>query len=205
MRTALRARAAVLGGGVLLLSAVLTGCNDDSTSAAPPSAPSAPSAPSVPSSSPAASPTGTTSSAPAPAPTAAADCLLTDLTFGLKEASSAVLLTATNKGTAPCALHRAPVVSDPVAGHDLAVAEGGKPPAAVVLAPGRTAYAAITMGQRESTQNHRAKTVNIALVGKDGGGTDGHVAVESPGPGGLAINPSTRIGYWRAAEGEALS
>ncbi|MFF9482728.1 DUF4232 domain-containing protein [Streptomyces sp. NPDC014733] len=127
--------------------------------------------------------------------------------LALKEAGgtpSAVLLTATDNGSTPCSMYHAPFVADPVAGHHLTADPDTTPQAVVVLAPGRTAYAAITLARQESTQNHRTRTLNVTLAGKDGTGTDGHVAVSSPGPAGLQINPSTRVTYWQSTEEGAL-
>ncbi|MER7029089.1 MULTISPECIES: DUF4232 domain-containing protein [Streptomyces] len=134
-------------------------------------------------------------------------CVLGTTEFALKEAAgkpSAALLTATNNGSTPCSMYHAPFVADPVAGHTLTVAPDTEPQAVVVLAPGRTAYAAITLARTESTQNHRTKTFDVTLAGKGNTGTDGHTAVSSPGPAGLQINPSTRVTSWQSTEEDAL-
>ncbi|TSB15166.1 DUF4232 domain-containing protein [Streptomyces benahoarensis] len=135
------------------------------------------------------------------------DCVLGTTEIALKEAGgmpSAVLLTATNNGSTPCSVYNAPFVSDPVAGHNLTVDQDSKPQAVVTVAPGRTAYAAITLAQKESTQNHRTKSLTVTLATKANSGTDGHYTVSSPGPAGLQINPSTRVTYWQSSEEDAL-
>ncbi|MGW1840787.1 DUF4232 domain-containing protein [Streptomyces sp. NPDC002067] len=224
MRSTLRARAALGLASVAVLSLSLTACDGgaDGTKADPSGAASsaqADAATDEPVDSSPAQPGQKAEKGQAPSSAAPArsrqpgdaagddDCVLGTTKIAMKEAGgmpSAVLLTATNNGSAPCSLYNAPFVSDPVAGHNLAVDEDSRPQAVVVLAPGRTAYAAITLAQRESTQNHRTRTVNVTLATKANSGTDGHTAVSSPGPAGLQINPSTRVTYWQTTEEGAL-
>ncbi|MEU3711067.1 DUF4232 domain-containing protein [Streptomyces catenulae] len=222
MRTALRTRSALGLASVAVLSLSLTACDGGadgakashatSSSAARPEGGTDRPADSSPARPARSDEAQASSAAPARDPKSdagAADdaCAPHTTGFALKEADgrpSAVLLTATNNGSAPCSMYHAPFVADPVAGHRLTADPDTTPQAVVVLAPGRTAYAAIVLRRQESTQNHRTKTVNVTLASKENTGTDGHVAVSFPGPAGLQINPSTRVTYWQSTEEGAL-
>ncbi|MGW7003861.1 DUF4232 domain-containing protein [Streptomyces sp. NPDC054933] len=107
------------------------------------------------------------------------------------------LLTLTNTGSRQCAVYGAPIVSDPAAGRNLPVNKNTVPQSVVELAPGHTAYAAIALSTNAS---HRAKTLNVTLTTKDGGGTDGHVTVASPGSAGLGLDDQSQVTYWQTSQ-----
>lgn len=129
-----------------------------------------------------------------------------------------VLLKITNNGGTACSLFGAPVVRDPTAGENLAVAENTRPRAAVRLAPARSAYAAINLASIDADESHRAKTLGVTLAAEkpknakgpkssEGvkGGAGRGVTVASPGAAGLLLNADSQVTHWRSTPEDAMS
>lgn len=78
--------------------------------------------------------------------------------------------------------------------------EESKPQAVVTLAPGKSAYAALTLSN-DGPNMHREKSLTIGLLGKDMGPIDGQATVTTQG---VAITDDSTVSYWQSSQADAL-
>ncbi|MGW7073630.1 DUF4232 domain-containing protein [Streptomyces sp. NPDC054855] len=142
------------------------------------------------------------------APAADGDCTPRTAEISMEDTGGtapAVLLKITNNGGKACAVHGAPLVSDPTTGKNLPAARNTRPRSVVRLAPDRSAYAAINLAGMDAERTHRSKTLAVTLVTKGGRATDGSVTVNSPGAAGLLLDAGSRVTYWQNNLEDAMS
>ena len=116
-----------------------------------------------------------------------------------------LLLTATNTGTKPCNAYGAPYLA---AGADaqaaVSWAEYSIPQAVVTLAPGKSAYAAISTYTPDGVEGYKAKTLGVLFSNRAMNGSVGAEKTLKLPNGGAYFNSAATVTYWQSSIADAL-
>ncbi|MFF8288504.1 DUF4232 domain-containing protein [Streptomyces sp. NPDC016309] len=116
------------------------------------------------------------------------------------------LLTLTNTGSRPCDAYHAPLLRFDDGQSVTTVNEGSKPQAVVTLAPGKSAYASITLAAADGSgaEGRTAHELKVHFAPRSGeGSTDAAPAVIAL-PSGTYTDSSTNVTYWQHSMDDAL-
>ncbi|QHF97879.1 hypothetical protein DEH18_33105 [Streptomyces sp. NHF165] len=106
-----------------------------------------------------------------------------------------ILLKATNTGGDRCDLYGYPFVGYPDAQAPIE-AGGGQPQSVVSLAPGKSAYSALSLEPGNNANMHREKKLTVELATRDQHGTGHTATLTAPGAGLSLSGESSRVSYW---------
>ncbi|MFI1468492.1 DUF4232 domain-containing protein [Streptomyces wuyuanensis] len=117
-----------------------------------------------------------------------------------------LLLTVTNTGSRDCAAYHAPLLRFDDEQSATRIIDGSKPQAVVTLAPGRSAYAAVTLSSADgSGSNGRtAKRLTVHFAPRGGSGSTGAPA-ELTLPAGTYKDDNAAVTYWQSDMSDALT
>ncbi|MGP3975805.1 DUF4232 domain-containing protein [Streptomyces sp. 8N114] len=133
-------------------------------------------------------------------------CTVGKVSVGLQETGGSapvILLKATNNGSARCDLYGYPFVGYPDAQAPIGVG-GGKPQSVVSLAPGKSAYASLSLEKGNGGNMHREKRLTVQLADRSLYGTGATAKVNAPSGAGLAISDNSTVSYWNSTIEGAL-
>ncbi|MFF8385029.1 DUF4232 domain-containing protein [Streptomyces kanasensis] len=118
-----------------------------------------------------------------------------------------LLLTATNKGSAPCDLHAAPYLRFDQAHAPTAVDDSTRQQSVIRLAPGGSAYASVVlMGERTGGEvnGRTASRLGVHFASANGAGSTGP-SVQLTLPSGTYLTDDARVMHWTESFEDATS
>ncbi|MEU6705056.1 DUF4232 domain-containing protein [Streptomyces wuyuanensis] len=117
-----------------------------------------------------------------------------------------LLLTVTNTGSRNCAAYHAPLLRFDDEQSATRTIDDSKPQAVVTLAPGRSAYAAITLSSADGSESNgrTAKRLTVHFAPRGGSGSTG-APTELTLPAGTYKDDNAAVTYWQSDMSDALT